>query len=61
MTENARPLGITIIGIHWILAGLLTAIGAGLCGAALAVIGLGALGAIVGVIFIIIGLPFIAL
>ncbi|MCE5297360.1 MAG: hypothetical protein LLF84_00200 [Methanoregulaceae archaeon] len=61
MAENARPLGVTIIGILWILAGLLTALGAGLGGAALAVIGLGALGAMVGVVFVIIGLVFIAL
>jgi hypothetical protein len=61
MAENTRPLGVTIIGILWILAGLLTAIGAGLGGAALAIIGLGALGAMVGVVFIIIGLVFIAL
>ena len=61
MAENARPLGVTIIGILWILAGLLTALGAGLGGAALAVIGLGALGAMVGVVFVIIGLVFLAL
>jgi hypothetical protein len=61
MTEHARPLGVTIIGILWILAGLLTAVGAGLGGATLAVIGLGALGAMVGVVFVIIGLVFIAL
>jgi hypothetical protein len=61
MAENARPLGVTIIGILWILAGLLMAVGAGVGGAALAVIGLGALGAMVGVIFVIIGLVFIAL
>lgn len=54
-------LGITIIGILWILAGLLTALGAGLGGAALAVIGLGALRAMVGVVFVIIGLVFIDL
>lgn len=57
----SRPLGVTIIGILWILAGLLTAIGAGLGGAALAVMGLGALGAMVGVVLVIIGLVFIAL
>jgi len=61
MAENARPLGVTIIGILWILAGFLMAVGAGVGGAALAVIGLGALGAMVGVIFVIIGLVFIAL
>jgi hypothetical protein len=61
MAEMSRPLGVTIIGILWILAGLLTAIGAGLGGAALAVMGLGALGAMVGVVLVIIGLVFIAL
>jgi len=61
MAENARPLGVTIIGILWILAGLLMAVGAGVGGAALAIMGLGALGAMVGVIFVIIGLVFIAL
>jgi len=61
MAENARPLGVTIIGILWILAGLLTAIGGGVGGAALAIIGLGALGAMVGVVLVIIGLVFIAL
>lgn len=61
MAEMSRPLGVTIIGILWILAGLLMAVGAGVGGAALAVIGLGALGAMVGVIFVIIGLVFIAL
>jgi hypothetical protein len=61
MAEKARPLGVTIIGILWILAGLLTAIGGGVGGAALAIIGLGSLGAAVGVILVIIGLVFIAL
>jgi hypothetical protein len=61
MAEMVRPLGVTITGILWILAGILTAVGAGLGGAALAVIGLGALGAMVGVVFVIIGLVYIAL
>lgn len=61
MAEMSRPLGVTIIGILWILAGLLTAIGGGVGGAALAIIGLGGLGAAVGVILVIIGLVFIAL
>jgi hypothetical protein len=61
MAENTRPLGVTIIGILWILVGLLTAIGGGIGGAALAIIGLGGLGAAVGVILVIIGLVFIAL
>jgi hypothetical protein len=61
MAEMSRPLGVTIIGILWILAGLLTAVGGGVGGAALAIIGLGALGAAVGVILVIIGLVFIAL
>jgi hypothetical protein len=61
MAEMSRPLGVTIIGILWILGGLLTAMVAGLGGAALAVIGLGAVGAMVGVVFVIIGLVLIAL
>lgn len=56
-----RPLGVTIIGILWILAGLGWVVMAGFGGAALAVIGLGALGAAVGVILVIIGLLFIFL
>ncbi len=51
-----RPLGVTIIGILWILAGLLWIAAAAVGGAALTIIGLGALGAIVGVILFIIGI-----
>jgi hypothetical protein len=61
MAENARPLGVTIIGILWIIAGILTIVGAGIGGATLAIIGLGALGAMVGVVFVIIGLIYLAL
>jgi hypothetical protein len=61
MAENARPLGVTIIGILWIIAGLLTVIGGAVGGAALAIIGLGGIGAAVSVIFIIIGLIFLFL
>jgi hypothetical protein len=61
MTENARPLGVTIIGILWFIAGILTVIGGAVGGSALAIIGLGAIGAAVGVIFVIIGLVFLFL
>ncbi len=53
---SERPLGVTIIGILWILSGLMWFVAAFLGGALLAVIGLGALGAIVGVILFIIGI-----
>ena len=53
---SERPLGVTIIGVLWILSGLLWFVAAFLGGALLAVIGLGALGAIVGVILFIIGI-----
>lgn len=61
MAENARPLGVTIIGILWFLTGILWVIMGGIGGAVLAVIGLGALGAAVGVILVIIGLIFLFL
>lgn len=51
-----RPLGVTVIGILWILAALAWFALAFIGGAVLAVIGLGALGAIVGVILFIIGI-----
>lgn len=56
-----RPLGVTIIGILWILNGLLWLVLGFLGGAALAVIGLGVLGAAVGIILIIVGLIFLFL
>jgi len=61
MAENARPLGVTIIGILWILGGLLWIFGGAVGGAALAIIGLGGLGAAVGVILVIIGIIFLLL
>ena len=53
---SERPLGVTIIGILWIISGLLWLVAAFLGGAALTVIGLGAIGAIIGVILFIIGI-----
>jgi hypothetical protein len=53
---SERPLGVTIIGILWILSGLLWFVAAFIGGAVLAFLGLGALGAIVGVILFIIGI-----
>ena len=54
MTE--RPLGVTILGILWILNGLMWLVAAFLGGAALSIVGLGALGAVIGVILFIIGI-----
>jgi len=54
MTE--RPLGVTILGILWILSGLMWLVAAFLGGAALTIVGLGALGAIIGVVLFIIGI-----
>jgi len=53
---SERPLGVTIIGILWIISGLMWLVAAFLGGAVLTVIGLGALGAIIGVILFIIGI-----
>lgn len=54
MTE--RPLGVTILGILWILTGLMWLILAFLGGAVLTIIGLEALGAIIGVLLFILGI-----
>ncbi|MDD1719039.1 MAG: hypothetical protein LUQ25_03170 [Methanoregulaceae archaeon] len=51
-----RPMGVTIIGILWIIAGLLWIFAGIVGGAVLAVIGLGAIGAALGVIFFVIGI-----
>ena len=53
---SERPLGVTILGILWILGGLLLVIGGIIGGAALMMVGLGGLGAALGVIFFIIGI-----
>lgn len=53
---SERPLGVTIIGVLWVLAGLLWFVAAFVGGVALSVIGLGAIGAIIGVVLFIIGI-----
>ena len=54
MTE--RPLGITILGILWILGGLMWLVAAFVGGAVLTIAGLEAIGAIIGVVLFIIGI-----
>ena len=53
---SARPLGVTILGILWILGGLLMLVGGFVGGAILSVSGLGGIGAAIGVVFFIIGI-----
>lgn len=57
---SERPLGVTILGILWIIGGLLALIG-GIGVAAFVGIFAGALGAAIGVAFVIIGLIDLAL
>ena len=52
---SERPLGVTILGILWVLFGLMWLVAAFIGGAVLTMIGLGAIGAIIGVILFIIG------
>lgn len=52
---SERPLGVTILGILWMLAGLMWLVAAFAGGAALAIVGMGALGAVLGVFLFIIG------
>jgi hypothetical protein len=54
MTE--RPLGVTILGILWIIGGLFWLVFGFVGGAVLSVAGLGAFGAAIGVVFFIIGI-----
>jgi hypothetical protein len=58
MTE--RPLGVTILGILWILGGLLALL-AGLGIAAIGTVLAGPIGLAIGVVFIIVGLVDLAL
>jgi len=53
---SERPLGVTIIGILWIIAGILWLFAAVAGGAALAMVGLGSLWAIIGVVLFVIGI-----
>jgi hypothetical protein len=50
-----RPLGVTILGILWMLAGLMWLVAAFAGGAALVIVGFGALGAVLGIVLFIIG------
>jgi hypothetical protein len=58
---SERPLGVTILGILWILFGLIWIVAAFLGGAILAMIGLGAIGAVIGVVLFIIGIIDLAI
>ena len=51
-----RPLGVTILGILWIIFGLFWLVGAFVGGAILTVVGLAAIGAIIGVVLFVIGI-----
>lgn len=52
---SERPLGVTILGVLWIIGGLFAIIGGIIGGAILTIVGLGGLGAAIGVIAFIIG------
>ena len=52
---SERPLGVTILGILWIIGGLFAIIGGVIGGAILSAAGLGGMGAALGVIAFIIG------
>ena len=52
---SERPLGVTILGILWIIGGLFAIIGGIIGGAILSVAGFGDLGAAIGIIVFIIG------
>ncbi len=56
MAEIARPLGVTIIGVLYIIIGLLALFGGIVGGSVLAIAGLGPIGLIIGFIFIIVGI-----
>ncbi|MEI6840681.1 MAG: hypothetical protein WCK53_05420 [Methanomicrobiales archaeon] len=53
---SERPLGVTILGILWIIGGLFAIIGGIIGGAILSVAGFGDLGAAIGIIVFIIGI-----
>ena len=58
---SERPLGVTIIGILWILEGLAAIFLGAAGGAVLAVLGLGSLGAVIGIVIAIVGIIYILL
>lgn len=61
MAQGDRPLGVTIIGILFIIGGIIALIGGGLGGLAMSVLGLGIVGLIFGGILAIIGIVYIIL
>jgi hypothetical protein len=58
---SERPLGVTIIGILWIIGGLLAIFAGIIGGAILSVAGLGGLGAAIGIIAFIVGIVYLIL
>jgi hypothetical protein len=61
MAQGDRPLGVTIIGILFIIGGIITLIGGGIGGLVMSVLGLGIVGLILGGILAIIGIVYIIL
>lgn len=61
MAQGDRPLGVTIIGILFILGGIFALIGGALGGLALSVLGGGILGILFGGILAIVGIVYIIL
>jgi hypothetical protein len=58
---SERPLGVTIIGILWIIGGLLAIFAGIISGAILSFVGLGGLGAAIGIVAFIIGIVYLIL
>lgn len=58
---SERPLGVTIIGILWIIGGLLAIFAGIIGGAILSVAGLGGLGAAIGIVAFIVGVVYLIL
>jgi hypothetical protein len=53
---SERPLGVTILGVLWIIGGLLAIIGGIIGGAVLSIVGLGGIGAAIGITLFVIGI-----
>jgi len=53
---SERPLGVTILGVLWIIGGVLAIIGGIIGGAILSIVGLGGLGAAIGITLFVIGI-----
>jgi hypothetical protein len=58
---SERPLGVTIIGILWIIGGLLAIFAGIIGGAILSVAGLGGVGAAIGIVAFIVGVVYLIL